>query len=52
MKARLAKKIWGRRLDRYSPYRWHQVWNYVTKVNRDHRIGKAKRKWQRKRTPK
>ena len=52
MKARLAKKIWGRRLDRHSPYWWYQVWNYVAKVNRDHRIEKAKRKWQRKRTPK
>ena len=43
MKARQAKKIWCRRLDRYSPYWWHQVWDYVTKINRDHRIEKAKR---------
>lgn len=43
MKARQAKKIWCRRLDRYSPYWWLQVWNYVTKTNRDHRIEKAKR---------
>ena len=43
MKARQAKKIWCRRLDRYSPYWWYQVWNYVTKTNRDHRVEKAKR---------
>ena len=43
MKARQAKKIWCRRLVRYSPYWWYQVWNYVAKTNRDHRIEKAKR---------
>ncbi len=43
MKTRFAKKIWKRRVDRYSPYWYCQVWDYVAKLNRDHRIEKAKR---------
>lgn len=43
MKARFAKKIWKRRVDRLPPYWKARLWDYVAKCNRDHRIDKAKK---------
>lgn len=48
MKARLAKKIWARSLDKIPDYWWTRILRYTDGRCIDHRITKALRKTMRK----
>lgn len=48
MKARLAKKLWGKSLDKFSDYWWTRILRYIDGSCIDHRIAKALRKTMRK----
>ena len=43
MKARLAKKLWGKSLDKFSDYWWTRILRYIDGRCIDHRIAKASR---------